>query len=174
MSTSPPLNPIAVANYFIDLAKNNNKKLTPLKLQKLIYFSHAWCLKLFDQPLIDEAIEAWPYGPVIPSVYHTFKGFGNNTISKPGESIDIGNGEAKITTPKMNNNDTEKKALLDKIWEQYSKIDAITLSNMTHQEGSPWSVARTNAENSEEGLIRNLHISNKTIQSYFQPNSTTK
>ncbi len=33
-----PYNPIAVANYFIDLAKIKGDCVSPMKLQKLIYY----------------------------------------------------------------------------------------------------------------------------------------
>jgi uncharacterized phage-associated protein len=72
-------NPIAIANYFIELAKF----ITPMKLQKLVYFAHGWCLALADKPLINEKIEAWQYGPVVSSLYREFKKYGNEGITSP-------------------------------------------------------------------------------------------
>jgi uncharacterized phage-associated protein len=74
--------PLAIANYFIELAKKKDKFITPMKLQKLVYFAHGWCLALSDEPLIDEKIEAWKYGPVVTSLYHEFKRYGNDGIKE--------------------------------------------------------------------------------------------
>lgn len=42
----------AVANYFIDKAEEDLIfDLTPLKLMKLVYISHGWCLAIYDVPL---------------------------------------------------------------------------------------------------------------------------
>jgi len=85
MNATPLYRSMAVANWFIDHVRN----LTPLKLQKLIYYAHGWHLALRDQPLIDELIEAWEYGPVVPNVYHEFKEFGNQPITRRGTVIEM-------------------------------------------------------------------------------------
>nr|WP_256351506.1 type II toxin-antitoxin system antitoxin SocA domain-containing protein [Pseudomonas gingeri] len=55
-----------------------------MKQQKLVYYSHGWHAGYTDQPLINEAVETWQYGPVIPSLYHEFKRFGSGEIVKKG------------------------------------------------------------------------------------------
>src|SRR5208282_4587731 len=76
MNDQPQYPSMAVANWFIE----NLSRVDPLKLQKLVYFAHGWHLALRDQPLIDELVEAWDYGPVVPSLYHQFKRYGNQSI----------------------------------------------------------------------------------------------
>jgi len=71
---------LAVANYFIKKGIDTKKSVSPMKLQKLVYFAHGWRLALYNSPLIDEAIQAWQYGPVIPGIYHEFKHYGNRDI----------------------------------------------------------------------------------------------
>jgi len=44
-----------------------------MKLQKLVYYAHGWHLALNNEPLIDEQVECWQYGPVISSLFHEFK-----------------------------------------------------------------------------------------------------
>src|SRR5262245_29920187 len=73
---TPTYSALAVANYFLDLAKAKGLALDPMKLQKMIFFAHGWSLALYDEKLIDEPIQAWQYGPVVQSVYHEFKSFG--------------------------------------------------------------------------------------------------
>ncbi len=76
-------NALGVANELIDLADSDGKDLTLLKLVKLVFLSYAFGLVLAkDEPLIDprfDKVEAWRYGPVIPSVYHSFKHLRNKT-----------------------------------------------------------------------------------------------
>ena len=52
---------------------------TPMHIIKLVYLSHGWMLGLHDTPLLWEPVEAWQYGPVVPSVYHLYKGWGGRT-----------------------------------------------------------------------------------------------
>lgn len=62
--------PVLVADYFITNAVGS---LTPLQVIKMVYIAHGYSLALLDEPLVEEAVEAWRYGPVLPSVYHTVK-----------------------------------------------------------------------------------------------------
>jgi uncharacterized phage-associated protein len=55
--------------------------MTPLKIQKLVYFLHGWHLAVRADPAIGESFEAWPYGPVLSSLYQQFKGFGRSPIT---------------------------------------------------------------------------------------------
>ena len=88
MSTTP-YSAIAIANYFIQKSLDEKTDdLSPMKLQKLVYFAHAWYLIYQDGgKLINEAIEAWSYGPVINSVYHEFKHNGRNSITEKGSVL---------------------------------------------------------------------------------------
>ena len=52
-----------------------------MKLQKLAYFAHGWNLAIRNTPLINESVEAWKFGPVIPSLYHDVKGYGMEPIT---------------------------------------------------------------------------------------------
>ena len=50
-----------------------NPNITNLRLQKLLYFIQAVFLVQFNRPAYTETIEAWPYGPVVPEAYFSFK-----------------------------------------------------------------------------------------------------
>ena len=64
---------LAVADKLIRLAREAEIPITPMQVQKLAYFSHAWSLGLGYGPLFQDAVESWQYGPVIRSVYHALK-----------------------------------------------------------------------------------------------------
>jgi len=60
--------PLAVANYFIKKSQDDGIAVTPMQLVKLVYIAHGWHLGLHHSQLLTESIQAWKYGPVIPSV----------------------------------------------------------------------------------------------------------
>jgi uncharacterized phage-associated protein len=70
-----------VAKYIIKSLPTDN-----LKLQKLLYYSQAFHLVLYDKiPLFEDKIEAWDYGPVMLSVYKKYKRYGLDTIPPPNK-----------------------------------------------------------------------------------------
>lgn len=123
---------LQVANYFIRLSTRTGKELTPMKLIKLVYISHGWSLGLLDKELIDEAVQAWKYGPVIESVYNNFKNYGTRQITEMLRSDDDTNPYALA--------DEASWPLLDKIWEVYGEYSGLELSAMTHEPGTPWDI----------------------------------
>lgn len=97
--------------------------LTNMKLQKLLYYEQGFHLAYFNQPLFNEAIEAWQYGPVVPLVYEHYKSFGRTGLE-----------------PKSNDfcfQDKIEKSLFDEVYRVYSAYSAIGLMDMTHSE-LPW------------------------------------
>ncbi len=113
-----------IANYFIE---KSNYDVTPMKLLKLVYIAHGWCLAITDSPLIVEPVEAWKYGPVIRDLYDSFKHYGNQPIT---ELAQYAYGEKDISR--------EYKKFLDKIWEMYGDYSGEQLSNLTHKTNTPW------------------------------------
>ena len=157
----------AVANYFLTLAQKDGKSLNPMQIQKLVYFAHGWYLALYGQPLIKEDIQAWSYGPVIPSLYGEFKKFGNGPIDEQATESRFEN--LKLITDKPSVGDisdvqerTRIETFLNRVWEVYSHFTAIQLSNMTHEQDSPWKIALE-----QSGGTRGTIIPNSLIREYF-------
>jgi len=163
-----PYNSLAVANNFIDLAINlGDKSVTPMKLQKLVYFAHGWHLALSEQqvPLLSESVQAWKFGPVIRSIYHEFKDCGNEPIEKMAEvfSCDM-DSRFNSMVPKIEP-ESESFALIKKIWEVYGKYTGVQLSNATHLPGTPWYITwEVNGGKNEHGAI----IPNNLIADFFK------
>lgn len=130
---------LAVANYFLDLARLKGDSLTSMKLQKLIYFAHGWSLAISDSPLIDETIEAWGYGPVVSSVYEALKSYGGDPIP---ETVKIDGSDLAEASPGIPLGDEHDftRNLLQRIWEVYGELTAVQLSNLTHLPDTPWSI----------------------------------
>lgn len=118
-----------VSRYFLGKSDiEAGELITPLKLQKLVYYAQAWFLAFFQKPLFQEDFEAWQHGPVIPSLYLFYKDFGYNPIPPVAISSD------NLLT-------IDEKYIIDGIWEVYGKYGAKFLEKLTHSE-SPWINAR--------------------------------
>lgn len=133
---------LSAANYFIDLSTNDGKDLKPLKLMKLVYIAHGFMLALADRSFLNprfDRVEAWKYGPVIPSVYHSFKQYGNSPIRektivfKNENPID---GQASIDTPVLH--DEDAKRVCDFVWRRYKVFSDNELVSVLHGSGTPW------------------------------------
>lgn len=122
-----------IGDFFISKNNEDSIGLTNKKLQKLLYYSQAWSLVMFQKPLFDEPIQAWVHGPAIPRVYGNFKAFALSDIQK---EID----EARLETLGDN-----EKELLEEIWSVYGKYDGDYLEVLSHSE-RPWQLARHGAE----------------------------
>ena len=62
------------------LCELNDWTLTNLEANKLLYFAQMIALGERGEPLVAGNFEAWDFGPVLPSVYHDAKLFGNRPI----------------------------------------------------------------------------------------------
>lgn len=128
----------AVANFFLNLARTQGDSISPMKLQKLVYYAHGWYAGYTGKPLIDEAVEAWQYGPVIPSLYHEFKRFGSGAISHNATVFGGDLEELEVQVPA----DPGIQSFLSSVWKSYGKYTGTKLSEMTHAVGGPWDETR--------------------------------
>jgi uncharacterized phage-associated protein len=121
--------PLAIANFFIKKYFDTGIVVTPMKAIKLAYIAHGWHLGLYDEELLDEAVHAWKYGPVVDTIYEEFKKYGASPIKELYKDYKCD----EYPMPAEN-----KITFLNSIWEAYSKYDGIALSAMTHQPNTPW------------------------------------
>ncbi len=131
------MNALDVANFFIEMTNADEEGcMTNLKLNKLVYFAQAWSLAKLNKSLFEEDIQAWPHGPVIPSVYRAFSPCGRERIAETAGEYDD-----NIYS------DEERDLLLD-VLEKYCSYSALGLRALTHKKGSAWfqsySETRTN------------------------------
>jgi uncharacterized phage-associated protein len=70
-----------VAECFLYLSGQQTEcDITPLKLQKLLYYAEGLSLALRAKSLFSEPILAWRYGPVVRDVYKEYEYAGRNSI----------------------------------------------------------------------------------------------
>lgn len=118
-----------VANRFIELAAVQNKKLTPMQLIKLSYIAHGFSLGIHKRPLLDESVEAWKYGPVVPSLYKRLKKYGSGPVTEQVKVWGFGSPETLAD---------EDRQLIDAVYEKYGALSGVQLSHLTHRPGTPW------------------------------------
>ena len=128
-----PFDSRVIANRIVDIANAKGMKLTMMQLLKLVYISHGWWLTFSNgKPLTADKPQAWQYGPVHPLVYRAFRSAGANGITQ--KAVDpISGFEFSADIP------DEVNSILDQVVTSYGPIHAYRLSDMTHQEGTPWS-----------------------------------
>ena len=102
---------------------------TPMHVLKLVYICHGWVLGLTDQPLVDEPVEAWRYGPVLPSVYRRYKSFGRDSIT----AVPIDRSEML---------GEQQREFVEVVEEVYRNYSALELSSLTHRPDTPWDTTR--------------------------------
>lgn len=137
------MNALSVANYFIELSQRDNVPITQLGLMKRVYAAHGFSLALLNLSLLDprfDEVEAWKYGPVIPSVYHSFKCFKNKPITS--KTIIVEWNEKTRTedyvVPELN--DSRAKTVVEMVWGRYKGYSDSQMVELTHREGTPWAL----------------------------------
>ncbi len=149
--------PSHVANFFLEKGKEDSIVITQLKLLKLAYFGYGWVLATLNTKLFDEHIEAWQYGPVVPSLYHEFKHYQKNPITQLSINFDMDNFEVSI--PKMDKSD-QATTMLEKVWDIYKHLSAPALVRLSHEQDSPWHKVY------QRGLF-SIPIPDEEIKPYF-------
>lgn len=133
---------IQIANYIVWFVNENKLgEVTPLKLQKMLYYVAAQYFKKNSIRLFQENIEKWKYGPVTPSVYHGFKSQGIEPILEPITTlIEDSNstlGYKRVEfDPKLLIEDQKFKEIADSIIEKLVVKDAFKLVEITHKENA--------------------------------------
>ncbi|MDE5786967.1 MAG: DUF4065 domain-containing protein [Bacteroidaceae bacterium] len=119
--------------------------VSPLKLQKLLYYVQSWYMVFFgaEHTLFEEAPEAWVNGPVYPQIFHKYKACVSNMCDhlKPEhfDAQDVIDGLQELTSS-LEFTDEEIRCI-DSIITLYGAKSQNQLILMTHSE-SPWVEAR--------------------------------
>ena len=140
-----------VANSILSVHWDTDKRpsISPMKLQKLMYFLHGWHLAIRDGSAVNGGFDAWTYGPVNEETYHAFKAYRMRTT----ELTDAGE-TAYIVAPHV----TDFYDVLNMVMDKYGQLSALRLSAMTHSTNSPWHQTRK---------AGGYHIDDNLIQDHF-------
>lgn len=120
------------------------QSMSNLKLQKILYLCQAWSLVILREPLFQDDIQAWDFGPVVEPVYRHYLPY------------QLGN----IPSPKAHPYFEEKyEAVIDAVVEHFKDWNVTSLTKLT-QNQDPWVKARKRRRG-------NGTIPNRAIQKYF-------
>jgi uncharacterized phage-associated protein len=136
-----------VAECLISLSHEKNSPVSNLKLQKLLYYSQAWHLALFKNPLFEEEIEAWVHGPVVPQMFRRYR----DCKWKPIPKSEIDFKRASFA------------GHLEDVWRVYGNFSAFDLERLTHSE-FPWKAARAGLPSDASS---NEIITKESMQAYY-------
>jgi len=142
--------PVEVSNNLLRRAFDEAVEVSPMKLQKLLYFTASEYAKHTGRPLLDDQFQKWDYGPVVRSVYDEFRSFGGKPIRSYGKDAQ---GKAYLVNE---GSDKALRAAIDDVWSSAKFMTAVRLSRITHYEKSAW--ARTDTQ----GAIANELIREDT------------
>ncbi len=132
------------------LWERQGEDTTPMHLLKLTYLCHGWSLGYFSRKLINEAVEAWRYGPVIPSIYHAYKVFRSQPVTGEVTNHESTFGPKELT-------------LIRRVLKAYQDYDALDLSAITHTAGTPWDQIYKKGRRTV-----NQVIPNEVIEAYYK------
>ncbi|WP_019148454.1 Panacea domain-containing protein [Timonella senegalensis] len=131
MKVSKNLEIDAIKSYILALdAKREDSDVTPMKLQKLLYFAQANYLASTGFRLFDETTYAFAHGPVYRPVIAEHAG---------AQIIVVENPEAAVAPPTLPADVTQ---FIDEVWTKYGKYSAAQLRSISHSGHSstetPW------------------------------------
>ncbi len=130
------------------------EEVTPLMLQKLLYFIQGIHLAVYHRPLFEEECRAWMHGPVFPEVYTLFQDFKYNPIEDARFALLEGTEET------LNN---DERIIIDLVVNTFGRYGGKVLEQITHNE-DPWIKARYGYG---EGVASNEPISQDSMQQYY-------
>ena len=140
-----------VANRLINYAVDEDSPLTPMQVQKLTYFCHAWMLGLHDEPLVRQNIEAWQYGPVIRDLYLSLQRYGRRPVTRL----------MKCRKESYVNYESD---IIREVWQKYGHLTGPQLSTLSHEGGTPWHQVWHDPARTEPKPI----IPNSLIRGYYK------
>lgn len=124
--------------------------ITPLALQKLLYYVQGFYYAFINRFLFEEDCEAWVHGPVYRNVYNKYREYCFDPIKCNDLTNDI------ILS-------ASEKTIIDSVIKNLSGYSGKTLEAFTHLE-TPWLVTRGDLPVS---LNTDREIDRKLISSYF-------
>lgn len=137
-----------IAEYIIAIGK----EITPLALQKILYYAQGFYKAFFGKFLFEDDCQAWVHGPVYVNIYEKYKEFKSANIF-----IDVDYDIEDII-------EDEKREILDAVIKYFGYYNGKALEKMSHFE-TPWINAR-------KGLLpienSNNIISKNDIKEYFE------
>lgn len=165
---SAPYTALDIANDFVKTYKNTKDdfgiKLSPLKLQKLLYYAFGTYYAIKGEPLFDDEFLGWEHGPVVRAVYDYYK-----NASYVKEYVKAMAEEERQYSLEENPDavqiDSDTHELLTEVYDVFGqKYNYWQLRNQTHYE-TPWIKATHDGD-----IVSGNVIDKEEIKKYFEEN----
>ena len=134
------MNPVHLAQHLVNQFGSVPGGVTPLKLQKLLYYVKAWSL-VDGEDLVDGRFAKWKHGPVNRAVYEHFHGQGYRR--QPIQPVTLSHGQEPQGAA---------REFVHFVGNSYARFPAVVLSKMTHEE-DPWKNARMHQTIRDEDIL---------------------
>ena len=134
---------VQLARYIVSKCIQDGCPISNLQLQKILYYVQKEFLKS-GKPAFSDDLEAWQFGPVVPSVYYLFCGFGAMPITF------FGNNESPIEI------DPADRNVIDQIVEEKRQLPPWDLVEETHKSGGAWDGIYQNGKGNHQIIPNNL------------------
>lgn len=141
---------LRVISYLFDKLE----EVTPLMLQKLLYFIQGIYSALYGKAIFIDECRAWLHGPVYPEVYDLFKDFKYNPIDDARFALFEGNDDALTD---------DEKRVIDLVINTYGIYGGKTLEKVTHKE-LPWIESR---KGYGDGVPSSVLIPKERMMKYY-------
>ena len=128
--------------------------ITPLALQKLLYYVQGFYSAFIGEYIFEEDCEAWIHGPVYNQIYHKYKDYRYHPIDRYKTNVDIF--KDLLTEDEME--------MIKNVVSNFGRYSGKLLEEMTHYE-KPWRDARVGLNSTEKS---NRVIDKNGIKLYFQ------
>ncbi|MFP5528719.1 type II toxin-antitoxin system antitoxin SocA domain-containing protein [Peptococcus simiae] len=134
---------------------DNLEEITPLMLQKLLYYVQGLSYVKNGKPIFLEECQAWVHGPVYPEIYFMFRDFKYNPIEDVRFAI-IQSDKDRLTESDV--------YIVDLVSDTFGRYSGKVLEKITHKE-APWISARKGLS---DDMRSNKIISSESIEAYFK------
>ncbi|MCD6010460.1 MAG: hypothetical protein K0Q79_322 [Flavipsychrobacter sp.] len=141
---------VEVGKYLMALANERGIVLNVTKVQKLLFIVYGYFLAKHNRVIIDEQPKAWPFGPVFPRAKKQIDY--SKIIKLDYEYLNVVKQDAELTE------------FLIQLLSDFGNLSALTLTEWSHKEGSPW-----HRTTQQQGFKWNTPIPDEYIKEYFTP-----
>lgn len=125
-----------IANLLLSEFDPTRFDVSNLKLNKVLFYVHAFYLVRQSRPLVKNHFEAWEHGPVVRVVYHEFKSFESSPITRLARHLNYETGQQDV----IRHDDVPDlvRDFVLRVAAHYMAFSAAQLREMTHRPGGPW------------------------------------
>lgn len=139
---------LQIAHFIINLCNQNGRPVSNLELQKILYFLQLYHMRSYNGALLfSDDICAWKYGPVVPSVYNIYNGYGGGLIRNFYDCSDINLGIQQLLAP---------------VIISLEQRGSWNLVDLTHGHGTPWEITYNKGDGNRDVISNELIMNDRT------------